>query len=235
MFKTYIIHVSDALEREIYIKKQIGNKEFDSIFIVDGDKKDLTPQIISNYFIEPLNNVSNVSSCAYKHILAYEKIVNDSIDYALILEDDISFYKNFKPQFELLCNEIKAKKIHNCLISLEDSNLQYVKKSEKINNSYLYKKPNGRMAGAYIIDNECAKNILLEIKNNKCSQPIDWFHNQCANKDLISIYWCHPAIAIQGSLNGAMPSMIDDKKFGYTRIVLFSIQKAYKKMLYNFL
>src|ERR1035437_2448504 len=235
MVKTYIIHVSDAFEREIYIKKQIANKELDCTFILDGDKKDLTTHIISDYFKEPLNSVSNVSSCAYKHILAYEQIVNNAIEFALILEDDISFYRNFKTQFNLICAEIKSRNIRKYIISLEDSNLQYVKKSKRIQNTFLYKKPNGRMAGAYLIDNECARNILLEIKNNKCFLPIDWFHNHSSNNNLISIYWSHPALAIQGSLNGEMPSMIDNKKFGYTRILLFRIQKAYKKILYHFL
>ena len=63
------------------------------------------------------------------------------------------------------------------LISLEESNLKYVRKSERKEDSLLYKKPIGRMAGAYLMDTICAQALINEIENNKCNLAIDWFHN----------------------------------------------------------
>ncbi len=79
--KTYIIHVSDAYERENFIKKEVQGKDLDVVMVTDGDKKDLKPQIIEKYFKKSLAKVSGATSCAYKHVLAYEYILqNNSIN-----------------------------------------------------------------------------------------------------------------------------------------------------------
>lgn len=38
--KSYIIHVSDAYEREQHMKKQLKGKKLNSIFVTAGDMKD---------------------------------------------------------------------------------------------------------------------------------------------------------------------------------------------------
>jgi len=74
---------------------------------------------------------------------------------------------------------------------------------------------------------------LDEISANKCHLPIDWFHNYCSRKGLIQIYWAHPTIATQGSLNGKLRSTIDGKKTGIIKIIVFSLSRMYKKLLYS--
>ena len=233
--KNYIIHVSTDFEREKHIRKEIAKTSFDFTFINEGDRKDLTTEVLARYFMGMMV-VSAATSCAYKHILAYKDMVDNQVDYAIVLEDDIYLYEKFEKTVAKILAEIKEQNLSNCLISLEDSNLRYVKGSEREKGRLLYPKKDGRFAGAYLLDIECAKSIVQEIETHKCQTTIDWLHKTYSDKGLINIYWLHPPIAIQGSLNGKIPSLIDGRyKRGKSlfRPISFAVTKFYKKLLYN--
>lgn len=235
MHFTYIIHVSTAHSRRKHMEKVIAEnsciKEHD--FVLKGDIKDLSEDILNKYFSENSMLTSQVS-CAYKHILSYENIVENHYEYALILEDDIILSSTFCQKIGEILNEIKANKLSNFIISLEDSNLKYVKQSELISGKMLYKKDECRFTGAYLIDFHAADNMLNEIKINKIGKPIDWFQNQCSDMKLLDIYWAHPTIAKQGSTDGSMETLIGEKKYGFKRIVSRNIQRFLKKLFSKF-
>jgi len=231
--KTYIIHVSDDYERERHMNSQLVGKNLDVTYIIDGDKKDLSNEILSTYFAGNRKNVSNSTSCVYKHILAYEKIVIDKAEVALVLEDDIIFYKNFSHILEKITAEIKRENLEGFIISLEDSLLRYINKSERVKNKFIYPKEKGRFAGAYLIDYKAAKNILELIKDEKCHIPMDWYHNYCQQRNLVNIFWSQPTVAVQKSMTGSMSTLIDNKTSGIFRIISFYMQRVYKRLLYN--
>lgn len=232
---TFIIHVSTNKQREKHIVDQIKKSTLlnNYQFINKGDLNDISETLHTQYFGGELHTINAAVSCAYKHILAYEEVVHQNLDFALILEDDIFIQSNFD---EIICaaiNELQEKKINTYFISLEDSNLKYVSGKEIKSNQYLYPKSKGRLAGAYIVDKHACINMLKEIKQNKCNLTIDWFHNYCVQLNLFQIYWLHPTIAYQGSLTGSIPSLIDDKKTGFFREIAYFAQKLYKKLLYK--
>ncbi len=212
---------------------QLSNKELVYEYIWEGDKKDITQEILDELFTGELIPLSAGTSCVYKHILAYRKLVESNDTMALIFEDDVYLKKSFSENLNKIEQEIKSRALKNFVISLEDSNLKYVAGSEKIPNILLYKKLHGRMAGAYLIDRQAANNILQSIKNNKCSVPIDWFHNFASESNLIQIYWSSVILATQGSLDGSIPPTLDNKSTGIFRILSFRIQRLYKKLLYR--
>lgn len=232
--KTYIIHVSSAYEREKHMQRQLEGKQLDVQYINHGDIKDLNSDIFDAYFSEHMARPDSGTSCAFKHILAYIEIANGDDDVAMVLEDDIYFYPNHELLFDFV-KEIKNRKLNNFLISLEDSNSRYVERSRRKKDTYIYDATCGRLAGGYLIDKEAAKNILKYIEQNKVDMPIDWFHNQCVENDVMKIYWVHPTIAVQGSLNGTINSMIEKGvNFGSWDVIRFKIKQAYKKLLYWF-
>ena len=234
--KTFIINVSSNEFRRNHMLSVVSAHKCirDYHFIHEGDVDNISQEIQVKYFGGELSELRPVVSCAYKHILAYYEISKlHSDECALILEDDIFLYDNFCFLLREILEEIAHKKMKNFLISLEESNLKYVRKSERKEDSLLYKKPIGRMAGAYLMDTICAQALINEIENNKCNLAIDWFHNYCAAKGLFDIYWAHPPIAIQGSLNGKIKSLIDDKPIGRIKIMKFNISKIYKRILYG--
>ena len=78
--------------------------------------------------------MSNATSCAFKHLITYQRIAEGEDNLALVLEDDIRFYPNFSLLTKIV-EEIKVHNIQNFMLSLEDSILKYIPKSEskKIN------------------------------------------------------------------------------------------------------
>jgi len=231
--KTYIIHVSDDYERERHMNSQLEGKNLDITYIIEGDKKDLSKKVLSTYFTGNRKNVSNSTSCVYKHILAYEKIVKDKTEVALVLEDDIIFYRKFPAILNKIKDEIKRKNLEGFIISLEDSLLMYINKSERVKDQFIYPKEKGRYAGAYLIDLKAAKNILKLINDEKCHIPMDWYHNYCKKRNLVNIFWSQPTIAVQKSMTGSMATLIDNKSSGVFRIISFYMQRSYKRLLYN--
>ncbi|MEP7197378.1 MAG: glycosyltransferase family 25 protein [Saprospiraceae bacterium] len=231
--KTYVIHVSTAIDREKHMIDQLNKKGLEGIFINQGDIKDLTLEVLDKYFSGVMKSAIGSTSCPYKHILAYEQIQQSGEEYALILEDDIFLEQNFLPGLKKIIFEIKERKLNNLIVSLEDSSLNYVKGSELKNNYSLYKKNYGRMAAAYLVDRIAVQNMIKEIETNKCGWPIDWFHNYCSDKNIINIFWVHPTIAIQGSLNGQIKSLIDNSPSNYFRIISFKLQRVYKRILWK--
>ena len=233
MLKTYVIHVSDDTKRERHIKSQIKGQDLEVVFITEGDKKDLSKQVLETYFTGNRKNVTNSTSCVYKHILAYEQIVENKEPLALVLEDDIIFYRNFSTYLPKFIAEIYQRDLSQCIVSLEDSMLTYIKRSKRIEGIYLYPQKTGRYAGAYLIDLKGAKAILAMIEQEKCSIPMDWYHDYCSKKERLNIYWAHPTIGVQKSMIGSMSTLIDNKTSGIFKILSFYIQRVYKRLLYN--
>ncbi|MCX7725927.1 MAG: glycosyltransferase family 25 protein [Chitinispirillaceae bacterium] len=233
--KAYIIHTVKCPERKEHIINQVKDKNIEFCFIIEGEKEEITDEIVNRYFDGELRNVSGITSCAYKHFIAYSKILKEKVEIALILEDDIFLSKEFSKVLSLVISEIKEYDYKNFIVSLEESTLEYVKRSEIIKNKILYQRKHGRTAGAYLIDRLGAESLLTTVEKEKCKLPLDWFHNYCAGENIINIFWVSKPVAIQGSLCGKICSLIDTKKKTSSQIksLIFESKRIYKKILYS--
>lgn len=227
--QVFVIHVKGAKAREVHIKNELSKFNIKAEFILDGNKEDITNGILDKYFADKMHQISGQTSCALKHIIAYETAIKQPNKTILIFEDDIILRPNFKQIIDQIIIEIKDRKLSNYIVSLENTNHNYVNKKEVITNRLLYKKEHGRCAGAYLLDSECVKSILSEIDKNRCNEPIDWVHNNMSKNRQINIYWSYPHIAEQASHNGKMTSLIDNKKTGWIRQLTYFIQGEIKK------
>jgi glycosyl transferase family 25 len=95
----------------------------------------------------------------------------------------------------------------------------------------LYEAAAGRCAGAYLIDLQAAKNMLEDLKVNKCNRVIDWWHNDLIERKVIKMYWAHPPLTEQGSFNGVLPSSVSARANGSIRRFKWLAQKFYKMYL----
>lgn len=235
--QTCIIHVSTNVQRGKHILKEIEKIGNRFIFINDGDVKDLTPAILDQYFTgELMHRCSAATSCAYKHLLVYNRLIASNEDIVLILEDDIQLYRNFGEKLNAAVQELETRKLYNYIVSLEDSSLRYVPSSQRRKGQLLYPMSYQRTTAAYIIDRAGAESLLRECKQHKMDLPIDMYHDYCIQNNIIQMYWRQPAIACQKTLNGTFKSLIDgdSKKHGLLRYMGFELNKVYKKILYWF-
>lgn len=93
--KVFVINLKRSPERRAFMKKQLDALGMDYEFIEATDGKELSDEEIKNIYDEeaslkflrvPLTR--GEIGCAHSHIKTYQKIVNDNLDYALVLEDD---------------------------------------------------------------------------------------------------------------------------------------------------
>jgi glycosyl transferase family 25 len=233
--KIYVLHIRNGYEeREMHIRSMLAKLQMPFEFILKGDICDLNQNILDAYFTTPLmHGFCARASCSYKHLLAYQQIINNHLDGALILEDDIILHKDFPIIFNKCMDELKEMANTKAIISFEDSRLRFVPRSKRIRGKYLYEGKKDRMAGAYYITYDAAKFIVDYVSTHKFDRPVDLLHALLLQHNMITYYWCQPTIATQGSFTGRFDSSISDKK-EYMTWLVWHFKLNYKKLLYDF-
>lgn len=234
--KVFVLHVRQGYEdRAEHIDSMMTRLQIPFEYLLDGDICDLTPDVLDKYFKRDgalrKDNLLAQLSCAYKHLLVYERILKNNWKGALILEDDIILQKDFATIFNNCMREYEAMPTSDILISFENSRLRFVPRSQRVKGKYLYKGTKDRMTGAYYISNGAAKRIIDYLSENKCDLPIDLLHCFLIRQQDFPYYWCQPTIATQGSFTGKFHSSISTKKRLGIKIS-WKFKLAYKKLLY---
>jgi len=236
--KIYVLHVKKGYEeRLISVKNQFANLDNQITFILDGDIPDLTEFVLNTYFGDGMRMANPATSCAYKHILALQDLVQNNIPYALILEDDFLFRKKFVSVFNETIKEMQQFNTNikdKLFISYENSNMSYVPKNMLEKNVYLYQHDTTRCAGAYLISRNLAVDILNDIAVNKCTFAIDWYYEYFLKNNKIPVYWCHPPIVEQGSHNGVFVSGIGKNRFGVFRKFVWWVMRFNREYIKPF-
>lgn len=236
--KIYVLHVKKGYEeREQHIVKLMKNMNLSFEWILDGDMDDITEEILDTYFKENsvMHEVAPHTSCALKHFLTYRNIVENQLPGAIVLEDDIILYPNFKKVFEELLREIDTQDIKNPIVYLEDDALKFVPRSLRKKGQHLYRIVNSsHFTGCMYVTYGAAKHILDVVEREKTDLPIDVYHEYLLQHRDLNLLFCHPFIATQGSHTGLFASSINaqsakkQKKRQYTWL----LKKWYKQLLY---
>ena len=232
-----IIHAKKLTDRlphiENQLKKHLAGYEWQ--YILDADKEELTEELLDQYFVvgTEMHKMTSAASCSLKHLLACQYVVDHQLDGALILEDDIILHKNFRPMMEKSLAEHQNRfSDRPVFVSYEDSSLQFVPRSIRKKNQMLYKSPawRTRFAGCYYVNNLAAKAIVDYAHHQKLGMPIDHLHITLYDLKQMDIYWCHPAIATQGSCSGLFLSSVGQRR--WLENVRWLLKLSYKRILY---
>ncbi len=166
-YKIYLINMDRSTERLKRVKGRFKelDLDFERIIGVNASEmqvKDLYARYSVNKSITDFYRALHLGEigCYISHQNAWKKIVEDDVDFGVVLEDDIKIEDNFEEaidfldthrelwQFARIQNEVKHKKIYN--VDYEDKDFKMV---EFVRNSGCF--------FAYAMTKECAK-ILLE-------------------------------------------------------------------------
>lgn len=79
-----------------------------------------------------------------------------------------------------------------------------------------------------MIDKKGAEIMLNDLMINKCSEVVDWWHNDMVKRGVLKMYWAHPPLTEQGSFNGKHSSSISVRSNGYSRRFRWLSQKFVK-------
>lgn len=234
-----IIHVRGNEERKRYVENQIGALGMPYTFINDGNVEDLTPDIIERYFADngrkdTMYGAFPRTSCAYKHLLATQYVIDNDLPGALVMEDDIRLKPGFLDVFRQSMLELNSEhEGEPCIINYEESSLMLVPRSERRKGKVLYRARRDRFAGCLYITRAAAEAVMAYVTEHKSQYASDSLHYNLIEKGLITYYWTYPCAACQCSCDGSMPTMIPTKPRPYKRLKWF-YKKVYRHILYFF-
>ena len=235
--KAFVIHPDRLKERGEHVDKMLRSIGIDYEFVNEGDSEPQIQTYLNLYMRngkEEMHKKSPRALCTVSHFLAYERLLEEGRDGALVLEDDIVLHDNFLPRYEKSIEEYRRNYTdRKVLISYEDSSLQFVPRSQREKGRMLYPAEKGRMAGAYFINRLAAEAILERLKTDKCDLAIDLYHYQLFQEHFMDSLWCQPALATQGSFTGQFRSALSKKKDRMI-VIRWWLKKSYKRLLYWF-
>lgn len=234
---TLVIHVKGNEDRKKFIQHQLDKLGLPYHFILDGNVEDLTPEILDRYFVDD-GKIGTMygqyprTSCAYKHLLAMQYIIDQQLEGALIVEDDLRFYSHFKELFQKSIEEYKTHYIDQSLIAnYEESSLLLIPRSQRKKNKLLYPAVRDRFAGCYYVNKKAAIAIMDYVNQYKSDTTSDRLHTKLIDLHMISYYWSYPCLACQCSCDGSMPTMIPTRPRPLKRLKWF-YKRFYKHLLY---
>lgn len=234
----YVVHgITGYEEREKMLNKLLKEDHgFDFEFVKESEDHEQNKKWIQKYFAEGIRQKLSKGAlfCTLVHIQCYEKIVAANDKLAIIFENDICFLGDFVKKMKPIIEEAKQLP-EGFMISLENSTLRFPSFKKTKKGKYLYEADFGRCAGAYMIDQKGAQAILDHVKKQKCDKVIDWWHNDLIKEGVLKMYWAHPPVAEQGSMNGRLPSSISKRSRGNWRTMKWNLQKFYKMRILRLL
>jgi GR25 family glycosyltransferase involved in LPS biosynthesis len=180
--KIFILTVKDT-ERQKYAKnKYRDNENITIIEFESGDKLNLQELKSKNIIDEKCVQTCKLYNynenkfyygslgCAYAHRYAWEKILNDNLHGAIIVEDNIDLVNNYENELEVLFEKLNNLQIKYDMVTLhsfmKNKNRDIIVKNF-IDENNLYK-GNSESHGTkmYYITNKCAKILFV------CNTPI---------------------------------------------------------------
>lgn len=227
----YVINVKAFHERRAFMEAQLAKYDMTAEFILDADADELTQEAIDRYFVG--DNLSrNQMSCAMKHILAMQRIVDNRQQRALVLEDDAIFSPGFNQGLHHALEESPRFNGPKVIFIGCGGNF-YTPKSRRIPGQHLYVGSRGRFSDSYIIDCDTAQKRLNWIDNNKVSLPIDNQLDQIDRELGISLLWLEDPVVEQGSKAGMFMSALEEAPPTWLQGLLFGWEKIRRKYIYQ--
>jgi len=228
----YVLNVKAFTERRAFMEKQLAEAGLQAEFIFDWDADELSDDIVERYFTKENNLSAAQKSCALKHIVALQKVVENDSPFNLILEDDAVFAKDFHVGLARALaqsGQFSGEKV----IYIGSGGNFFTPKSQRKPGQYLYPGARGRFTDSFILDAASARKRLDWITTHKISDPIDNQFDRIDRQLGIQIVWLEPPVVEQGSKNGLFASAVEAAPPTWLQKWLFSFEKLKRKYIYQ--
>ncbi|WP_323660372.1 glycosyltransferase family 25 protein [Pectobacterium versatile] len=194
--KTFVVNLERDKNKKDQIQDECRKAKLDYEIISAVDGRELSHNELSSKVHHiSINYLSKGEiGCALSHQKIYKKIVDDDIDYALILEDDVEIPQDINVFLRQFLN-IKDKRQGDVFL-LYPSGLRFTNRKINITQEYFfYEVYNASCTHGYIISSKAAKKLIRI--NNPVILVADawlWFYQvsllkvYALNKELIKAY-----------------------------------------------
>ncbi len=192
--KIFIIHYEPLIERKIYLESQLIKLGFEFEFVKSNKESDEKLDILKFFDKEKLRQDvhDKIKYVSIKHFETYKKIIEEKLNYCIILEDDAIFTEEFKEKLDSILNELKEIEFDFCFLSsgcnLVSNNI--------LPNKKIYESNTSRTVSGYIVK---SNNLPKIIESYPFLGAIDW-HLNWIKEDLgLKFFWAEPPIILHGS------------------------------------
>jgi len=221
----FVINMEKDKERKAYITKKLNEYQlsFDFINAVDGrllDEKYIKQMISKNKAIDSIGREMSRGEigCAMSHLHVYQKMVEEDIEQAIILEDDIDInYDNFNEIIDFLAKENNNKpQVH-----LLTESISYLSKNtQKIDGIYNIARVVQALSTAGYVINQSAAKQMLGINKKVWIVADDWVrYRMHTDVDVSCVVPCvikeNPSIANQSSITSERNKKIKTRTIKY--------------------
>lgn len=213
----FIINLPQSTDRKAFMKAQCESIGISPVFIDAVNGKYLSKSAVSQYCNQEKAKqlfgrelLLGEIGCALSHKKTYQKIVNENIPYAIILEDDVIFGEEFSETVKSILSSDENWE----LILLGHHKDTYKRLSSPVSvwgRSYVnskftlnYLADFGFGTYGYMITLKGAKKLLVEL--NKIQKPIDHY---TSDGSTVNVYALSPTVI---NVNEGFDTLIDDSK-----------------------
>jgi glycosyl transferase, family 25 len=218
--KVYVLSVKTFSDRITHISNELSKHNIDFEFIFDFDVDDIKEQDLAKF--SPSNMKLAHKSLVLKNICTWEKIVQNNIGRALILEDDAILNEDFREKIQAI---IKAadELPPGYLIFLGGADTKLP--ADFLNHPSPLVPRRITTADGLIIDHTIAKRRLEWLKKNKITLPADGLMCKIDEDIKLPHYWPKQAIVQQASCTGQFKTTLDSSRSKHSLL--------YIKLRYN--
>ncbi|WP_201578875.1 glycosyltransferase family 25 protein [Psychrobacter sp. Pi2-52] len=204
--QVYVVSLKDSIDRQKSITTQCEKLGIEPIFIDAVNGKDLSKSEVSQYCNQEKAKqlfgrelLLGEVGCALSHKKIYQKIVDENISYAIILEDDVLIGKDFNKVIKPILSLDES-----CELVLLGHNKGFDKEYEiksiksywdsiKVDKSFILGRvvKGGLGTFGYLISNIGARKLLNYFEEEKITHPID---KVTSDSRIINIYGLFPSV-----------------------------------------
>jgi glycosyl transferase family 25 len=206
--KIFFTNLKGYEDRKDFMIKQLSDFKLDYEIIdcIDGRnweegyiKSIVTPKLFEMYnrYKDTWLTKGAIAATLTHVELIYKKIVAENIEYALILEDDVTLNKDFPVLLKQLEEHLYHKKIEEIVLLYSipgENNATLLKSSEqKVLNPYNLYTPKVYkigFGGAYVIHNSAAKRLIAA--QSPINYVADWWESHYKAKTINELYVMYP-------------------------------------------
>lgn len=179
--RAYVINLARSPERRTHIENELKKTllDYEIIAAVDGRDLNLSDAALvdsSLPFIDPslpivdIGLAAGTAGAALSHLKAYRKIIEDRLDAALVLEDDVVLPADLGSLADAVADQLSSAEAVLLSVDSPDPCKMSIEGSIQLPNSRLLALPidicQPRSAGAYIVTREACERMV------KCLQPV---------------------------------------------------------------